>query len=129
MISVVKFCPLLGTGSLHVRRRGLGLGLGLGFQQPLPGLPIPESSTDRRQTSLPSGATPDAHAAYIIGLIDDENDITLHEMVLHLCDERSVIGRSAHDVRLRKRVWTLKKTGKPQQKNFTRKFEKEAFRL
>jgi len=57
-----------------------------------------------------SGSKLDEHEAFIIGLIDDEKDITLNEMVLRLNEDRSIsIGRSALDVWLRKRGWTFKK--------------------
>lgn len=50
------------------------------------------------------GSRLDAHEDFIIGMIEDEKDITLNEMVLRLHEERAVlIGRSALDVWLRKR--------------------------
>jgi transposase len=60
-----------------------------------------------------SGSRLAAHETFIIGLIDaekDKKDITLNQMVLRLSMVKSVsIGRSALDVRLRKRGWTFKK--------------------
>lgn len=38
----------------------------------------------------PSGSVLDAHAAFILGLIDEKADITLSEMAARLNDERSV---------------------------------------
>lgn len=56
------------------------------------------------------GSRLDAHEDFIFGMIEDEKDITLNEMVLRLHEERAVsIGRSALDVWLRKRGWTFKK--------------------
>lgn len=56
------------------------------------------------------GSRLDAHGDFIVGLIDEEKDITLNEMVLRLAEEKAVsIGRSALDVWLRKRGWTFKK--------------------
>ena len=55
------------------------------------------------------GSRLDAHEGFIIGMIEEEKDITLNEMVLRLREERAVsIGRSALDVWLRKRNWTCK---------------------
>jgi transposase len=52
----------------------------------------------------------DAHEEFIIGMIEEEKDITLNEMVLRLLEDKAVsIGRSALDVWLRKRGWTFKK--------------------
>lgn len=56
------------------------------------------------------GSRLDAHEDYIVGMIEEEKDITLNEMVLRLSEERAVsIGRSALDIWLRKRGWTFKK--------------------
>jgi transposase len=56
------------------------------------------------------GSRLDAHGDFIVGLIKEEKDITLNEMVLRLAEEKAVsIGRSALDVWLRKRGWTFKK--------------------
>jgi transposase len=56
------------------------------------------------------GSRLDAHEKYIVGMIEEEKDITLNEMVLRLAAERAVsIGRSTLDVWLRKRGWTFKK--------------------
>jgi transposase len=57
-----------------------------------------------------SGSRLDVHEDFIIGMIEEEKDITLNEMVLRLREDRAVsIGRSALDVWLRKRGWTFKK--------------------
>ena len=57
------------------------------------------------------GSRLDAHENFIIGMIEEEKDITLNEMVLRLREDRAVsIGRSALDVWLRKRGWTFKKS-------------------
>ena len=56
------------------------------------------------------GSRLDAHEDFIVGMVEEEKDITLNEMVLRLAEERTVsIGRSGLDVWLRKRGWTLKK--------------------
>ena len=56
------------------------------------------------------GSRLDAHGDFIVGMIEEEKDITLNEMVLRLAEEKAVsIGRSALDVWLRKRGWTFKK--------------------
>lgn len=56
------------------------------------------------------GSRLDTHEDYIVGMIEEEKDITLNEMVVRLSEERAVsIGRSAIDVWLRKRGWTFKK--------------------
>ncbi len=56
------------------------------------------------------GSRLDAHEDFIIGMIEEEKDITLNEMVLRLREDRTIsIGRSALDVWLRKRGWTFKK--------------------
>ena len=45
------------------------------------------------------GSRLDAHEDFIVGMIEEAEDITLNEMVLRLHDERAVsIGRSALDV-------------------------------
>ncbi|MGY5780767.1 IS630 family transposase [Rhizobium sp. LEGMi135b] len=50
------------------------------------------------------GSRLDAHEDFIVGMIEEEKDITLNEMVLRLAEEKAVsIGRSALDVWLRKR--------------------------
>ena len=56
------------------------------------------------------GSRLDPHGDFIVGMIKEEKDITLNEMVLRLAEEKAVsIGRSALDVWLRKRGWTFKK--------------------
>lgn len=56
------------------------------------------------------GSRLDADEDFIIGMIGEEKDITLINMVLRLHEDRTVsIGRSALDVWLRKRGWTFKK--------------------
>ncbi len=56
------------------------------------------------------GSRLDTHEDLIVGMIEEEKDITLNEMVLRLAEEKAVsIGRSALDVWLRKRGWTFKK--------------------
>lgn len=56
------------------------------------------------------GSRLDAHEDFIVGMIEEEKDITLNEMVLRLTEEKAAsIGRSALDVWLRKRGWTFKK--------------------
>ncbi|TCL67303.1 transposase [Rhizobium sp. BK251] len=55
------------------------------------------------------GSRLDAHEDFIVGMIEEEKDFTLNEMVLRLAGEPAVsIGRSALDVWLRKRGWTFK---------------------
>ncbi|OAE48271.1 transposase [Agrobacterium tumefaciens] len=57
-----------------------------------------------------SGSRLDANEDFIIGMIEEEKDITLNEMVVRLREDRAVLmGRSALDVWLRKRGWTFKK--------------------
>lgn len=52
----------------------------------------------------------DAHAAFIVAMIEDHKDITLDEMVVRLADERDVgIGRSMLSKWLRSRGFTYKK--------------------
>ncbi|MDP9788993.1 transposase [Agrobacterium tumefaciens] len=56
------------------------------------------------------GSRLDVHEDFIIGMIEEEKDITLNEMVLRLREDKAVsIGRSALDVWLRKHGWTFKK--------------------
>ena len=56
------------------------------------------------------GSRLDAHEDFILGMIEEQKDITLNEMVQRLCHEKFVsIGRSAVDVWLRKRGWSYKK--------------------
>lgn len=56
------------------------------------------------------GSRLDVHEDFILGMIEEQKDITLNEMVQRLFDEKSVsIGRSAVDVWLRKRGWSYKK--------------------
>jgi transposase len=56
------------------------------------------------------GSSLDPHEAFIVGMIKDQKDITLDEMVKCLADEAGVrIGRSALSVWLRRRGWTFKK--------------------
>jgi transposase len=66
-------------------------------------------SVDACEAGPRGGSRLDAHEDFIIGMIEDEKDITLNEMVLRLHEDRAVsIGRSALDVWLRKRGWTFK---------------------
>ncbi len=66
---------------------------------------VPRPQGRRRGSSL------DAHASFIVGLIEARKDITLDEMVEPLATERSMrIGRSALSDWLRARGWTYKKT-------------------
>lgn len=52
-----------------------------------------------------------AHATFIVGLIDERKDITLNEMVGRLNGERSVrISRSALSAWLGRHDWTFKKS-------------------
>lgn len=56
------------------------------------------------------GSRLDAQEDFIARMIEEAKDITLNEMVRRLYEERAVsIGRSALDVWLRKRGWTIKK--------------------
>lgn len=56
------------------------------------------------------GSSLDAHEAFIVGLIEQRRDITLHEMAARLLAEHSVaIRRSALSAWLRGRGWTFKK--------------------
>ena len=64
----------------------------------------PRCSGGRRGSRL------DGHAAFVEGLIEDEKDITLDEMVARLADERDLrVGRSTLSDWLRARGWTFKK--------------------
>ena len=57
------------------------------------------------------GSSLDAHATFVIELIEDQRDITLHEMAARLLTERTVsIRRSALSAWLRGRGWTFKKS-------------------
>jgi transposase len=52
----------------------------------------------------------DAHATFIVGLIEEHKDITLNEMMARLAAERAVvIGHSALSSWLRAHGWTFKK--------------------
>lgn len=52
----------------------------------------------------------DAHASFIVGLIEERKDITLNEMMARLASERAVvIGHSALSSWLRAHGWTFKK--------------------
>ena len=66
--------------------------------------------TARRQ-GWQRGSTLDPHDAFIVGMIEEQKDITLDEMVRRLDAEANVrIGRrSALSVWLRRRGWTFKK--------------------
>ncbi len=65
---------------------------------------VPRPQGRRRGSSL------DAHASFIVGLIEARKDITLDEMVEHLAAQRSMrIGRSALSDWLRGHGWTFKK--------------------
>jgi transposase len=53
----------------------------------------------------------DKHESFIVGLIEERRDITLHEMMARLSAERSVvIGHSALSSWLRSHGWTFKKS-------------------
>lgn len=66
--------------------------------------------TARRQ-GKPRGSRLDAHAAFIVAMIEADKDITLNEMVEWLRAERAVvIGRSALSSWLRGHGWTYKKS-------------------
>ena len=65
--------------------------------------------TPRRQGRR-SASSLDAHEAFIVGMIEERQDITLNEMVARLLAEQSVkISRSALSAWLRGRGWTYKK--------------------
>lgn len=52
----------------------------------------------------------DPHEVFIVGMVEEQKDITLDEMVRRLDAEANVrIGRSALSVWLRRRGWTFKK--------------------
>jgi transposase len=56
------------------------------------------------------GSSLDAHEAFIVALIEERRDITLHEMAAKLLAEQAVtIRRSALSAWLRCRGWTFKK--------------------
>lgn len=64
-----------------------------------------------RQQGRRRGSSLDAHAAFIVGLIEERRDVTLHEMAGRLLAERAVsIRRSALSAWLRGRGWTFKKS-------------------
>lgn len=53
----------------------------------------------------------DAHEVFIVGLIEEQRDITLNEMMARLSGDRSVvIGHSALSTWLRSHGWTFKKS-------------------
>jgi len=57
------------------------------------------------------GSSLDAHETFIVGLIEECRDITLHEMAARLLAGRAVsIRRSALSTWLRGRGWTFKKS-------------------
>jgi transposase len=57
------------------------------------------------------GSRLDAHADFIVGMIEERKDITLDEMVERLLSERSMrIGRSTLSDWLRGHGWTFKKS-------------------
>jgi transposase len=57
------------------------------------------------------GSSLDAHEAFIVGLIEEQRDITLNEMAARLLAERAIsIRRSALSAWLRGRGWTFKKS-------------------
>ena len=63
-----------------------------------------------RRQGKPQGSRLDAHAEFVLGLIEADRDITLNEMVERLSRDRDVgIGRSAVSSWLRGRGWTFKK--------------------
>jgi len=65
----------------------------------------PRPQGRRRASSL------DAHEAFIVGLIEEQKDITLNEMVERLAADRTVqISRSALSAWLHGRGWTFKKS-------------------
>ena len=64
----------------------------------------PQTQGWRRASAL------DAHGAFIVGMIEEQKDITLDQMVSRLDAKANVqIGRSALSVWLRRRGWTFKK--------------------
>lgn len=65
---------------------------------------------EARPTGRRRGSRLDAHGAFIFGLIEEQKDITLDEMVVRLANERNVrIGRSGLNKWLRGRGFTYKK--------------------
>jgi transposase len=57
------------------------------------------------------GSSLDAHATFIIELVEEQRDITLHEMAARPLTERTVsIRRSALSAWLRDRGWSFKKS-------------------
>ena len=70
-----------------------------------------EGERSARRQGAPRRSRLDAHGAFVEGLIEQQKDITLNEMVGRLSAERSVqIGRSALSDWLRGRGWTFKKS-------------------
>ncbi len=69
-----------------------------------------EGERSARRQGKPHGSRLDAHAEFILGLIEADKDVTLNEMVERLTRDRGVgIGRSALSSWLRGRGWTFKK--------------------
>ena len=67
--------------------------------------------TSARYSGGRCGSRLDGHAVFIEGLIEEEKDVTLDEMVARLADERDVrVGRSTLSDWLRARGWTFRKS-------------------
>lgn len=68
------------------------------------------NETSARRQGKPRGSRLDGHEAFILGLIDEQKDITLTEMVERLEAERDVrISRAMLCIWLRRRGFTHKK--------------------
>ena len=68
-----------------------------------------DGETGPRDRGGRRGSRLDDHAAFIEGMIEDQPDVTLDEMVERLSGQEIAISRSALSAWLRKRHWTFKK--------------------
>ena len=88
---------VLEAGVAGASARSIAARFGVGISTAIRWLHHERESGERtpRRLGKPRGSRLDAHEAFIAGMIEAQNDITLHEMMARLESERAVgIGRS-----------------------------------
>lgn len=104
-----KVLEAMGSGlSTHAaaRRFGIGIATAVVWARRL----RDHGERSARHSGGRHGSRLDAHAAFVEGMINDRQDVTLDEMIVRIADERGLkVGRTTLSDWLRKRGWTFKK--------------------
>ncbi|WP_264802278.1 COG3415 family protein [Acetobacter indonesiensis] len=105
---------VLEAGTAGASARSIATRYGIGVSTAIRWLHRERESGKRtpRWQGNPRGSRLDAHEAFIMGMIEVQKDITLHEMMARLKSERAVgIGRSMLSRWLGQYGWTFTCTG------------------